>query len=108
MRSTASVAIGDWCAFIRSKKLRLMWLLSRALDKAHYLESVVIWSDRWMALLHREIESTSLSQVQIRLTSFEGRRGALVTGAKIGLRLTLNRIVSKMRRARPVSFGDCW
>src|ERR1700757_5187201 len=35
MRSTASVATGDWCAFIRSKKFRLMWALSRALDKAH-------------------------------------------------------------------------
>jgi len=36
--------MGELCAFIKSKNLRLMCALSRARDKAHYLESGVIWS----------------------------------------------------------------
>jgi len=76
--------------------------------RAHYLESGVIWSDRGIVLEACCETVPSVSQLQITLIVFGGRREALVMDAMASRIRTLSQSVSKRRRARPVSFGDCW
>ncbi len=75
---------------------------------AHYLESGVIWSDHGMVLAACCETVPSVSQLQIMLIVFGGRREALEMDAMASRIRTLSRSVSKRRRARPVSFGGCW
>jgi len=95
-------------AFAGFNKLYEGGAIQEAPCMAHYLESGVIWSDRGIVLAACCETVPSVSQLQIMLIVFGGRREALVMDALASRIRTLSRSVSKRRRARPVSFGGCW